>query len=233
MVMVDRKEWLLKRQIYDYVHDWTLASKCILTSVVSIAMNRGERVANKTKSAIKKALLELLQEKNYPDITVREITERGNIGRSTLYKYYQSKANVLVDIHKDMFAHLFGGLSTLESWLAPGPPSELILLFEESRRLGRNPFSLSYKLGSDLDYLISKINLQLAATIEERLRRICNDGDSSIPLPILAQSIASLYSGLIMSWFTKFQSSEIRQFATNVHRMARALIFEALGKCAA
>ena len=51
-------------------------------------MNRGERIANKTKSAIKKALLELIQEKNYPDITVSEITERGNIGRSTLYKHY-------------------------------------------------------------------------------------------------------------------------------------------------
>jgi AcrR family transcriptional regulator len=69
-------------------------------------MNRGERIANKTKSAIKKALLELIQEKNYPDITVSEITERGNIGRSTLYKHYQSKANVLVDIHKDMFENL-------------------------------------------------------------------------------------------------------------------------------
>jgi AcrR family transcriptional regulator len=195
-------------------------------------MNRGERIANKTKSTIKKALLELIQEKNYPDITVSEITERGNIGRSTLYKHYQSKANVLVDIHKDMFEHLFSGLSTLESWFDPEPPSELILFFEESRKLGRNPFSLSYKLGSDLDYLMSNINFQLTATIEERLRNLCDDGDSSIPLPILAQSISSLYSGLIMSWFTKFQSSDIRQFVTNMHRMTRALIFGAVGKSA-
>jgi hypothetical protein len=76
------------------------------------------------------------------------------------------------------------------------------------------------------------IDLQLTVTIEKRLRSLCNDGDSSIPLPILAQSISSLYSGLMMSWFTKFkfQSSDIRQFAINMHRMTRALIFEAIGK---
>jgi AcrR family transcriptional regulator len=193
-------------------------------------MNRGERIANKTKSAIKKALLELIQEKNYPDITVSEISERGNIGRSTLYKHYQSKAEVLVDILKDMFEHLFCGLSTSVSWFAPEPPSELFLFFERYRRSGKNPFLLSYKLGSDLDYLMSNINLQLTAIIENRLRNAFNDEDSTIPFPILALSISNLYSGLIMSWFTKYQSSDIRQFATDIHRMARALIYEAIGK---
>jgi AcrR family transcriptional regulator len=195
-------------------------------------MNRGERISNKTKSAIKKALLELIKEKNYPDIKVNEITQRGNIGRSTLYKHYQSKADVLVDIHKDIFEHLFSDMSTSKSWFSPEPPSELILFFVESRRLGRNPFSLSYKLGSDLDYLINNINLQLTAKIEERLHSLFDDRDSNIPFPILAQSISSLYSGLIMSWFAKYQFSDIRQFATNIHRMTRALLFEAIGESA-
>ena len=193
-------------------------------------MNRGERIVNKTRSAIKNALLELIREKNYPDITVAEITEKGNIGRSTLYKHYRSKADVLVDIHKDMFEQLFSGLSTSESWFAPEPSCELVLFFEESQRLGRNPFSLSYKLGSDLDYLISNINLQLTATIEKKLRSFYDNEESSIPLPILAQSISSLYSGLIMAWFTEHKSSNIRQFATNIHRMTTALIHEAIGK---
>ncbi|MGD9009607.1 MAG: helix-turn-helix domain-containing protein [Desulfobacteraceae bacterium] len=196
-------------------------------------MNRGERITNKTKSAIKNALLELIREKNYPDITVSEITQRGNIGRSTLYKHYQSKADVLVDIHKDMFEHLFSGLSTSESWFAPDPPSELISFFERSRQLGINPFLLSYKLGSDLDYLISNINFQLTATIEKRLYNSFSDGDSSISLPILALSISNLYRGLIISWFTNYQSSNVRQFATNIQRMTRALVVEATGENAA
>jgi len=193
-------------------------------------MIRGERIISRTKSSIKNALLELIQEKNYPDITVGEITERGNIGRSTLYKHYKSKADVLVDIHKDMFAHLFSGMSTSESWFSPEPHPELILFFERYQRLGKNPFLLSYKMGSDLDYLISNINSQLTSIIEKRLRNFFDDGDSIIPLPILAQSLSSLYSGLIMSWFTKFQSSDVQEYAINIQKMSRALVFEALGK---
>jgi AcrR family transcriptional regulator len=193
-------------------------------------MNRGERIASKTKSATKNALLELIREKNYPDITVGEIAQRGNIGRSTLYKHYRSKADVLVDIHKDMFEHQFRGLSTSESWFTPEPPSEFILFFERSRKLGINPFLLSYKLGSDLDYLIGNINFQLTATIEKRLCIAFHDRDSSIPIPILALSISNLYRGLVIAWFTDFQTSNVRQFAANIQRMIRALIVEAMGE---
>lgn len=193
-------------------------------------MKRGERIAKKTKSTIKRVLLELIQKKNYPDITVSEITEKGNIGRSTLYKHYQSKADVLVDIHKDMFENLFSGLSTPEPWLAPEPPSELFLFFKRYQTLGKNPFSLSYKLGSDLDYLINNINFQLTVVIEERLRNAFSGRNITIPFPFLAQSISSLYSGLIMSWFSEYQSSESHQFATNIHRMTRALVYEVIGK---
>jgi AcrR family transcriptional regulator len=205
----------------------------VYTVLAGVVMIRGERITSKTKASIKNALLELIQEKNYPDITVGEITERGNIGRSTLYKHYQSKADVLVDIHKDMFEYLFGSLSTSESWFSQEPPPELVLFFEKHRRLGKNPFLLSYKLGSDLDYLISHIDTQLTSIIDERLRNAFDDGDSTIPLQILAQSISSLYSGLIMSWFTKFQSYDVRKYAATMHKMSRALIFEALGEQAA
>jgi AcrR family transcriptional regulator len=192
-------------------------------------MNQGERIVNRTKLAIKKALLELIREKNYPDITVSEIVKRGNVGRSTLYKHYRSKADVLVDIHRDIFGHLFKEMSASKAWLAPEPPLELVLFFEKYRRVGRNPFSLSYKLGGDLDYLISHINRELTATVLERLRSSYNDEDYSIPLVLLAKSISNLYGGLIMAWFTEFQSLDTEQFALNMHRMIKALIIEAIG----
>ena len=193
-------------------------------------MNRGERVVNKTRSVIKNALLELIKEKNYPNITVSEITERGDVGRSTLYKHYKSKADIFVDIHKDMFENLFSGLSTSESWSAPEPSSELVAFMERCLKLRLNPFSLSYKLGSDIDYLMTNITAQLTATIEERLRNSYCEEDSDIPLSILALSISNLFSGLLTSWFAKYQSSDVRKFATLIHRMIRALIYEATGE---
>ena len=192
-------------------------------------MNRGERIANRTKSAIKQALLELIREKNYPDITVGEITKRGDVGRSTLYRHYQSKADILVDIHRDIFEPLFSVMSSRGAWHDPQPPTEWVVFLEKHQRLGRNPFSLSYKLGNDLDYLVNNINGQLAKTIEEKLRDSYTDEDCSMPLELLAQSVCASYSGLIISWFTKFQSIDAYSFAGYIHRILGALIREAVG----
>ncbi len=191
-------------------------------------MNRGERVASRTKSAIKDALLELIKEMNYQDITVANITKTGNIGRSTFYRHYRSKADVHVDIHNDMFKQLFADLSTAEKWLNPKPTKTLVSFLERHQRLGNNPFSLSYKLGNDLDYLINNINLMLTRNIENKLRQAFAQDHFCIPLPVLAQSVSSAYSGLIMSWFVKFNSIDAHTFATYMHEFISALVQKAL-----
>ena len=48
--------------------------------------------------AVKNALMELIHEKNYPRISVQEIAEKADVGRSTLYRHYNSKADILVEI---------------------------------------------------------------------------------------------------------------------------------------
>ncbi len=191
-------------------------------------MKRGERIAERTRSAIKTALLELVNEINYPDITVGDITQRGDVGRSTFYRHYRSKADVLIDIHGGIFTRLFSGYSTAESWLGPEAPPEPLSFLEHFQRKGRNPFLLSYKLGNDLDYLISGIQGQLTSVIENRLRDSYAQGDFSIPPAIVAQAVSASYSGLITSWFTRFQSYDAVEFAYHIHRIAGALVREAI-----
>ncbi len=193
-------------------------------------MKKGERIAKKTRSSIKQALLDLIHEKNYPDITVSEITQRADVGRSTLYRHYQSKADVLVDIHKDMFEGLFCRSSFSEAWLNQGPPAEWINFLTKHQRLGRNPFLLSYKLGNDLDYLMTRITELLSKIIQARLRDALDDKNSTIPVPILAQAVSASFSGLIMSWFTRFQSMAAEKFTGYLHWTLSVLIKEAAGR---
>jgi len=187
-------------------------------------MKKGERIANRTRSSIKRALLDLIHEKNYPDIRVNEITQRADVGRSTLYKHYQSKADVLVDIHKDMFERLFCRSSFSEVWLNQGPPVEWTSFLAKHQRLGRNPFLLTYKLGNDLDYLMNNITGLLSKIIEARLCDSYADKNCTIPIPILSQAVSASFSGLIMSWFTRFQSMKVEKFVGYLHQTLSALI---------
>ena len=56
---------------------------------------------NKTKTAIKQAFTELLQEKSFEKITVTEITKRANIGRKTFYLHYNCIDDIIRGIEED------------------------------------------------------------------------------------------------------------------------------------
>lgn len=55
----------------------------------------------KTKHKLKKALIELLQEKAFDKITVTEICANANTSRITFYTHYDDKYNLLEDLFKD------------------------------------------------------------------------------------------------------------------------------------
>src|SRR5258708_13057695 len=49
-------------------------------------------------------MLDLLREKRYEQITVGDLLERANIGRSTFYSHYFDKEDVLADLVKQQSA---------------------------------------------------------------------------------------------------------------------------------
>lgn len=55
-----------------------------------------DRRTQKTKKFLAEALRDLILEKGYDDVTVQDIIDRANVGRSTFYAHYESKEQLLV-----------------------------------------------------------------------------------------------------------------------------------------
>jgi hypothetical protein len=55
-----------------------------------------DRRIQKTKQLLAKALKDLVNEKGYDAVTVQDIIERANVGRSTFYSHYESKEQLLL-----------------------------------------------------------------------------------------------------------------------------------------
>jgi AcrR family transcriptional regulator len=69
--------------------------KYLSESLVTLAMSKVDRRIAKSQEAIKKAIVELMADKNFDDITIQDISDRANVSRGTIYLHYLDKYDLL------------------------------------------------------------------------------------------------------------------------------------------
>ncbi len=62
-----------------------------------------DRRIQRTRQLLHEALITLILEKGYDAITVQDILERANLGRSTFYAHYQDKEALLLSGFQELF----------------------------------------------------------------------------------------------------------------------------------
>jgi len=84
----------------------------ISESLVTDTMAKIDRRIVKTQEALKKAVIELMTEKNFDEITIQDIADRANVNRGTIYLHYQDKYDLL---DKLIESHL-SELGEMDKW---------------------------------------------------------------------------------------------------------------------
>ncbi len=67
-----------------------------------------DRRVGRTRKLLEDALHDLIVEKGYEAVTVQDIIDRANVGRSTFYAHYTDKQQLLFSHFADLEAHLAG-----------------------------------------------------------------------------------------------------------------------------
>ncbi|MBE6989289.1 MAG: TetR/AcrR family transcriptional regulator [Ruminococcaceae bacterium] len=66
-----------------------------------------DRRQKKTRDAICRAFTELLKRESYSKITVQEIIDMANVGRTTFYAHFETKDSLLRSLCTEIFEHVF------------------------------------------------------------------------------------------------------------------------------
>lgn len=155
--------------------------------------DKNDRRSQRTRQLLSEALVQLIQEKDYSTITVSDIIERANVGRSTFYAHYQDKDDLLLDQMDRVIESLSQNSSDLQEF--PYFPSLGFL-----QHVGGNHYELYKALvwGPGMDLITKHLQKSLSQRVEQGLQ---NSGrDFEVPLPILASFITGSFLNLLKWW---------------------------------
>jgi AcrR family transcriptional regulator len=159
-----------------------------------------DRRVQRTEQQLREALIALVLEKGYDAVTIQDILDRANMGRSTFYAHYRDKEDLLLS----GFQALFDGFQKEYLQMAPtaSDPAQagknLSLLFFRHAASHRGLFKamIGERGGKIIQehaqkYLTQFIGEHLTAQLPQQKK---------VPVDILAYFIASSYLSLLIWW---------------------------------
>jgi AcrR family transcriptional regulator len=193
-------------------------------------MVKTDRRVQRTREMLQKALIEILQERNYNTITIQEIVDRANVARTTFYVHFRDKDELFLSCHEAMVNEFrIGSLHPLSeeellSSKAPAASASAYQHLDDARSLLYDMFQ-----GQDSQLILRRIRESRAQEIESGLRAAFAESNSKIPLDMLANYLAGAQLALMQWWLEKRQPYSFEDITQIFHRLQRAAIREALG----
>jgi AcrR family transcriptional regulator len=194
-----------------------------------------DRRVQRTRRALRSALLDLLKEKDYDSISVEEITQRANLGRATFYLHYKDKEDLLVDEFNEIVNERARTISDIpfSAWLPalenpdqatenkPAPP--LLMAFQHVANHA-DLYQILLK-NEKSDRTLERIRKIIAQSITGFLQtKIEND-----PIPILFEVpidlLAAYFSGGLLSCVDWWFEQELSYTPEEMTRMFQRLFF--------
>ncbi|MBX3065291.1 MAG: TetR/AcrR family transcriptional regulator [Anaerolineae bacterium] len=74
--------------------------------------NRFERRKQRTRDQLKAAVMALILEKGYEEVSIQDITDRADLGRGTFYVHFQDKEDLVWSTLNEEFNQLFEEINT-------------------------------------------------------------------------------------------------------------------------
>lgn len=192
-------------------------------------MKKIDRRAQKTREQLQKALVELIAERGYDAITIQDIVDRAELGRTTFYLHYNSKDELFMSCHEAIIKEFHLGLIhplTRDELLSPQMPPQMAASYQHLED-GR---ALLYPIfqGKDSQIILRQIRDRSAREIEANLRRVFGEAESKVPLDMLANYLVGAQIALMQWWLEKKRTlSTSKNLAETLHRLQRAAIRDA------
>ena len=183
-----------------------------------------DRRTRRTRRKVGGALVELIQEKRFDDITVQNLIDRAGVGRSTFYSHFRDKEEAFEHQWENFNQHLADQIK----WDKAGKDSFFPVIpffqhLQESQSFYRGLVRSGKAEGifnRGIEYLSHNIEIALKERLKSR--------QIAIPIPVLSHYLATEFFGLLKWWLDARMPYPPEAMDTMFHRLVNPTIKSAL-----
>jgi len=185
----------------------------------------------RTRRSLRQAFYALILEKGYDGVTVGEVTDRADLGRTTFYLHYRDKEDLLMESVRDLVNGLIAQLAQVppEQWEQPDssqsaqdiPLTAITYAFQHVAQnavlyriilRGEGTFSAAQRVRN----IIIKSITEFMEGVTARQSLVFNP---ELPLDVFLNGLAGAWIGLVSWWLEQERSYTPEQMAVMYDKM--------------
>jgi AcrR family transcriptional regulator len=199
-----------------------------------------DRRINRTRRLLRESLFALILEKGFDAVTIEEITQRADLGRTTFYLHYRDKEDLLMESIGELVEDLIAQMSNLppERWrredgtFSQYPSPALVLPFQhvtQNARLyriilrGEGSYTVSRRLR---EIIVQASEAMIHVLLEKEWLASLNP---QVPMDVFLNFLAGAWLGLVTWWLENDMPYPEEQMALMFQKMILYGAAEVLG----
>jgi AcrR family transcriptional regulator len=199
-----------------------------------MANEKTDRRIQRTRQLMQNALVALIAEKGYEKVTIQDIIDRANVGRSTFYAHYRDKEDLLLrgvaeiaygdevdeQVAKDMKRRNIAGASGTLTTLP------MLMHVQQNRQIHEAMFKQSNE-----NAILEKGTAYLYANIKAQLTEILGkDQEATVPLSLLARYLTGGLIEMTKWWLENNMQLSPKELDELFQKIALPGVLGTLGK---
>jgi AcrR family transcriptional regulator len=165
-----------------------------------------DRRVRRTRRALREAMLDLMEEKGYDQVTVEELTDRADIGRTTFYLHYSAKQDLLLEQFGELLDQLVVQLSQipLSAWGQEGdlksvddhPNRPICMIFQHAAD-NKDLYQIVLR-GEGVDQASERLQVIMTNAVNTFLSHKLGQEDEQIALKIPIDLFGNYFAGAML-----------------------------------
>lgn len=194
---------------------------------------KSDRRASRTKRQLKESLMSLILEKGYDAVTVEDITNRADLGRTTFYLHYRDKGELLlesIDVIADDLVRNAVESGILPAagepiyWNGDAAPQPVLMVFEHASQNARLWRVVLRGEGAVMAVgrIREIISHSAAQYFEARLQKTHAGGSPHLPVEV----VSNYFAGALLGFITWWLEADMPYSAEKMAEMFRNMFFD-------